>query len=78
MAKMLYTEGVQKVETPRYGPEPFTAVMQDMMAHRLFNGMPTYQVQPDATASRLLGSDFLKLVTVLAREHPTDPHPGKI
>ncbi len=77
-AKMLYTAGVQKLETPRYGSEPFTAVMQDMIAHRLFNGMPTHQVRRDATASRLLGSDFAKLVTVLAREHRIVPHPGKI
>ncbi len=77
-AKMLYTAGVQKLETPRYGSEPFTAVMQDRMAHRSLQGMPTHQVRRDVTAIRPLGSDFAKLIAMLAPEHRIDPHSGKI
>lgn len=67
-AKMLYTAGVQKADTPRYGSETFSPVMDTMTTHRMLDPTPWPGIQP-ASVSHLLGSDFTKLMALLEAEH---------
>lgn len=55
-AKMLYTAGVQETAPPRYGSEPFNAVLQDVKAHSLMNRITLSRPRYDVTSSRVLGS----------------------
>lgn len=74
-AKMLYTAGIQKIVPARYGAEPFDAVLPDVMTHSLMNRITISRPRPDVTSSRVLGSDFRKL---MAMENGPDTQPGKI